>query len=255
MIEMLNRYRADLAVKASPEAMQVAALKAKGHLHNESARLSLQRLDLRGTRLEAEVVVRNLAGHKLPTAYPSRRAWLHLTVRDADGRVVFESGALNPDGSIQGNDNDSDAARFEPHYEEIRAADQIQIYETIMVDRMNSVTTGLLSGLRYLKDNRILPRGFEKAAASAEIAVHGEASTDADFLGGSDTLRYSIDVGSAQGGPFSVDVALWYQPIGYRWAANLRAYDTFETKRFVSYYDAMSPASGIVLAQASGTAR
>lgn len=47
----------------------------------------------------------NLAGHKLPTAYPSRRAWIHLSVRDAGGALLFESGAMRPDGSIVGNDN------------------------------------------------------------------------------------------------------------------------------------------------------
>ena len=35
-------------------------------------------------RLQAEVVVENLGGHKLPTAYPSRRAWLHVIVRDRE---------------------------------------------------------------------------------------------------------------------------------------------------------------------------
>ena len=53
-------------------------------------------------RLDAEVVVRNLTGDKMPTAFPSRRAWLHFVVRDRNGKIVFEGGALNPDGSIQG---------------------------------------------------------------------------------------------------------------------------------------------------------
>ena len=39
------------------------------------------------------VAVENLAGHKLPTAYPSRRVWLHVTVLDGPD-VVFESGAI-----------------------------------------------------------------------------------------------------------------------------------------------------------------
>ena len=71
-------------------------------------------------RLDADVVVRNLTGHKLPTGYPSRRVWLHVTVRDAAGAVVFESGAVEPTGAIAGNDNDADRERVEPHYDEIR---------------------------------------------------------------------------------------------------------------------------------------
>ena len=95
--------------------------------------------------------VENLGGHKLPTAYPSRRAWLHFTVRDANGRVVFESGALNPDGSIMGNDNDEDPLKFEPHYREITSSQEVEIYEPILKDSEGKVTTGLLACCRVLE--------------------------------------------------------------------------------------------------------
>ena len=42
---------------------------------------------------------------------------------------------------------------------------------------------------------------------------------------------------------------LWFQPIGFRWAQNLKGYDAFETQRFVRYYDAMAASSGLVLAR------
>ena len=131
-----------------------------------------------------------------------------------------------PNGSIAGNDNDADATRFEPHYAEIRNADQVQVYEPVMVDQHGAVTTGLLHGFRYVKDNRLLPRGFDKQTADADVAVHGDAATDADFVGGGDRVRYVIDVGQAQG-PFEVQAELRYQSIGYRWAQNSRR-DTAE---------------------------
>jgi hypothetical protein len=48
-------------------------------------------------------------------------------------------------------------------------------------------------------------------------------------------------------------VALWFQPIGYRWVENLRGYDATEPRRFVGYYDDMSSASGLVLARTTST--
>jgi hypothetical protein len=102
--------------------------------------------------------------------------------------------------------------------------------------------------VNYSKDNRLLPSGFDKETAEARIAVHGSARDDPDFRGGSDTIRYSVDTDDASG-PFAVDAVLWYQPIGYRWAENLRPYDAPEPERFVEYYTSMSHVSAVALAR------
>jgi hypothetical protein len=250
MQRMLNRFRDDLSVAAPPQEMDAAALRTIAHLQSEAARVQVQDVAVRNGRLEAVVSVENLGGHKLPTAYPSRRAWLHVTVRDRTGRAVFESGALNANGSIHGNDNDEDAGRFEPHHAEVTRADEVQIYESVMAGADGRVTTGLLTALRYVKDNRLLPRGFDKRTADKDIAVHGDAESDPDFTGGSDRVRYSVATGDAQG-PFTVDAELWYQPIAYRWAMNLAPYDAPEPRRFVGYYNAMAGGSGVRLAHAT----
>jgi hypothetical protein len=252
MLRMLNKYRNDLGVWALPAEFEAAANRTVEHLRENTVKVSIDQVSVAGGRLQADVSIENLSGHKFPTAYPSRRAWLHLTVRDRDNRVVFESGALKADGSIPGNDNDADPARFEQHYTEITAPDQVQIYEDIMVGTNNVPTTGLLSAVRYIKDNRLLPRGFNKSAADAEIAVHGGALADNDFTGGSDKVRYTVSTGTAQG-PFRVEAEMWFQPISYRWAANLKSYDAMEPRRFVRYYESMSSGSGVMLAKAAAT--
>jgi hypothetical protein len=252
MQRMLNRFRNDLSVVAQPQEMDAAANRTIAHLQSEAARVSVRSLEVRNGHLDADLSVENLGGHKLPTAYPARRAWLHVTVRDRNGKTVFESGALNPNGSIQGNDNDEDATRFEPHYTEITRADQVQIYESVMVGQDGALTTGLLTGLRFIKDNRLLPRGFDKRTADKDVAVHGDAEADADFSGGGDGIRYSVALGDAQG-PFQVAAELWYQPIAYRWAMNLRKYDAPEPKRFVGYYEQTATGSGVMLAHATAT--
>jgi hypothetical protein len=252
MQRMLNRYRDELSIAALPNELASAAERTAAYLQSQAARIAIDRVDIRGGRLVAEVSVENLGGHKLPTAYPSRRVWLHVVVRDRNKRIVFESGSLNPQGSIQGNDNDADPARFEPHYTEISSSDQVQVYESIMADQAGSVTTALLSAVRYVKDNRLLPHGFDKQTADKDIAVHGSAFDDADFTGAGDQVRYSVTLGDAQG-PFQIEAELWYQPISYRWAANLKPYNAEEPRRFSRYYDAMGSASAVMLVRASAT--
>ena len=162
---------------------------------------------------------------------------------------MFESGALKADGAIQGNINDVEPSRFEPHLREITRSDQVEIYEPILKDSEGRVTTGLATAVGYLKDNRLLPAGFEKQTADKDIAVIGDAADDPNFTAAGDQVRYSIDLGSAQG-PFQIEVELWYQPIGFRWAHNLASYPAPEPKRFVGYFDSMPQASAIMLAHA-----
>jgi hypothetical protein len=251
MQRMLNRHRDELHVAALPQELTAAADHTERYLAEQAATLSIGDVRVEAGRLIADVAVANLGGHKLPTAYPSRRAWIHLLVRDRSRRVIFESGAVNPDGSIRGNDNDADRTRFEPHHTEIRTADDVEIYESIIGDATGAVTTGLLSGVRYLKDNRLLPRGFDKATAEADIAVHGDAAADPDFAGGGDRVRYSVPVTAADG-PFEVEAELLYQPIGHRWAQNLKAYNSAaEPRRFTRYYDGMASGATATLARAS----
>ena len=114
------------------------------------------------------------------------------------------------------------------------------------------MTTGLLSTVRYLKDSRLLPSGFNKQTADKDIAVVGDAAEDPDFTDAGDLVRYSVPVGDAQG-PFHVQAELWYQPIGFRWAHNLAPYNAKEPQRFVRYYESMSQTTAMVLAKAVAT--
>lgn len=247
MLRMLNRYRDELGVAAYPNELEASALQTEAHLKTSSARLQVVNAERLADQLAVDISIENLAGHKLPTGYPSRRSWIHLKVEDRDGQIVFESGRLEASGLILGNDNDNDPSQYEPHYEEITSEGQVQIYESVMVDVNGQVTTGLLSATRFVKDNRLLPRGFDKSTAGEAIAVHGMVNSDEDFVGGSDSIRYLINIAGASG-PLVVRASLWFQPIGFRWATNLKDYDAPETNKFVEYFDAMADVSGIELA-------
>jgi hypothetical protein len=115
--------------------------------------------------------------------------------------------------------------------------------------------SGLLTALRYVKDNRLLPRGFDPAAAPPEIAVQGDAAADPTFTGGSDRVRYRVAglarVDRSVRGSLRLEAVLHYQPIAWRWARNLAVYDAPETRRFVGFYDAAAAESAMVLARAN----
>lgn len=249
MQSMLNRYRDELGVEALPQEMDAAINRTIKHLETKSAYISISGAEVVGDELIADVSIENLAGHKLPTAYPSRRVWIRFTVTDQEENVLFESGAVMPDGSISGNDNDRNGSRYEKHYSEITEENQVQIYEAILVDPGDEVTTGLLTAIRYIKDNRILPKGFDKFTADEDIAVQGSADNDKDFTGGGDQVRYRVDLEDLNG-PFEVSAELYYQPIAYRWARNLDLYEASETSKFVDYYNSMSENSSVVLTSA-----
>jgi hypothetical protein len=248
MERVLNNYRHDLSVTALPDELSHAAEQTVSFLQSQSARVSIRRVEVGDGKLHVDVFVENLTGHKLPTAYPSRRAWLHVMIRDRNGRVVFESGALNPDGSIQGNVNDADPSRFEPHFREIKSSDQVQIYEPILKDPEGHVTTSLLTAIGYLKDNRLLPRGFDKNTADKDIAVVGDAAEDPNFTDSGSLIRYSPPVDPSSG-PLHIEAELWYEPIGFRWAHNLASYHADEPRRWVIYYDSLASGAALILAR------
>lgn len=255
MLQVLNRYRGELGVVAQPHELEASVRKTIDHLQDATARVSIDRAQLNGDRLEAVIGVKNLSGHKLPTAYPSRRAWLHVTVRDRDNKVVFESGAVTPTGAIVGNDNDEDASKFEPHYRQVTQAGQVQLYESVLYDTAGKVTTGLLNAVRYVKDNRLLPDGFDKGTAVPDIAVYGDAAADPDFTAGGDRVTYAVPVPRGAG-PYTVSAQLMFQPIAFRWARNLQRHPgAAEVQKFSAQYESMAHVSSVVINEAAVSVR
>jgi len=253
MLSLLQQ-NADL-LKASAEPAQFETTRARtiAQLQENTARLQLT-TQTKGEVLEVQAQIEVLTGHKFPTSFPSRRAWLHLVVSDAQGKVLFESGAWRPDGSIVGNANDEDATRYEPHYQVINSPDQVQIYEPIIGDPNGNVTTTLLRAKTYLKDNRLLPKGFDKTLAPEEIAVQGQAKEDPDFLGGQDIVYYRISLPETPAYPLTVKAELLYQSIGFRWMNKFTQVNTPEAQAF-SKLAANVANEPIVIAQTTSTVR
>ncbi len=247
MLKILRDWGAELGVTADPAHFDATLARVTEQIGQRSATLTLKSLALQGDTLAAQLQVTPLTGHKFPTSFPSRRAWLHVTVTDAAGQVIFESGKHNPDGAIAGNDADADPQAYEPHYDLITEPDQVQIYEPIMGDHEGAVTYTLLRGAQYLKDNRLLPTGAVKARLPADIAVYGEARQDANFVGGSDLVSYWVDVAGATG-PFTLTAELLYEPLSYQFVQDLLLDETPLTRRLGGYYGATDKTPLVVAA-------
>jgi len=211
MLAILDDNRTELGVSATGFDTAISDTRA---LLKTAASLDVDRASLKDGQLDFDLRITNRTGHKLPSGYPSRRVFIHLVVRDADsGRLLFESGRLNEDGSIAGADNDVDNSRYEPHYDQITQPDQVQIYEPIMQDTDGKVTHTLLRAAAYIKDNRLTPAGFDKRGAPNDVAVKGAAAEDDDFNLGSDTVSYRIDIGDSS--RVSISAELIYQSLSY----------------------------------------
>jgi hypothetical protein len=134
-----------------------------------------------------------------------------------------------------GVDADEDAAAYERHYEMISTEEQVQVYESVMRDVSDRVTYTLLKAAAYLKDNRLLPRGFDKQTAGEDFATKGLAAEDQNFVGGVDEVTYQVHT-KGQPAPFRILVELLYQSISYGFIRDIEDYDTDLVRKFLGYY-------------------
>lgn len=191
-----------------------------------AARVSIPDAHREGNAIVATVRVENLVGHKLPTGYPSRRVWLHVVAR-AGGEVVFESGAVDARGAIV--DGSGKPLAPQPHRDTITGPDEVQIWESTLVDAAGKPTHRALDARRYGKDNRILPKGFNPTSTDlARTAVIG-VSNDATFVPGSDDVTYRFDAPAGT----TLEVELLYEAIRPEIVDAIEAAATPAGSRFV----------------------
>lgn len=237
MLAILRDNPDDMAVTSSSANFNNSIVRASSQLQEDTSSVSVTDSRLDSQTLSVTVKVTNQTGHKFPTGFPSRRVWINFQVTDSKGNVVFESGKPGADGTIAGNAADADYSTYEPHYDVITAADQVQIYEAVMQDMEGGVTHKLLEASGYAKDNRLLPAGFDKATADDMIAVWGDARNDDNFIGGSDNVTYKVNTSGFKG-PFTVTIKLYYQSLAYSSVHALSEFNTSEVQDFTEYYQA-----------------
>lgn len=240
MPAIIQANRNVLNPQAPDAAFEATVAEARQRLERDTATVTLTGVAFENGRLTAAVTVESHAGHRFPTGFPSRRAWLRVTVKDAAGAVLFESGGFNARGRLVDQDGavldvEKAGGPHEPHHPTLTRSDQVQVYEQVMASADGSRTSSLLRASTQLKDNRILPRGYRADHPQAPLGAPVGVGTDADFTAGSDRVHVEVPL---QGTPARVEAALFYQVLGARFATDLFQVDTLEVRAFRTMVDA-----------------
>jgi hypothetical protein len=176
--------------------------------------------------MQLNVKVTNMTGHKLPTGYAEgRRMWLNLEVRDANGGLVFESGA------------------YDANTAELTEDAQVRVYE-VLQGIWNYHGTGtcdtddaggdpmfhFILNDCVARDSRIPPLGFTPATAAdpngydlRPVGVtYPETAPGSGVLVNYDTATYTLSVPAATALPLTATARLYYQTASNYYIAFLR---------------------------------
>ncbi|HEX5761005.1 MAG TPA: hypothetical protein VF121_17590 [Thermoanaerobaculia bacterium] len=228
-----------------------------------SATVAIENVAVAGGSLTAEVRIANLAGHKFPSGVGFRRLFVEFAVLDAAGRPLWVSGGTDATGVLVNAAGKPLAGEFfwhqecrpmsaaeqrglfQPHYTTITRQDQAQVYQELVRDPRGKFTTSFLSLADGVKDNRLLPRGWDPSLELARREGLGSPKLPAEELvedvlpilpdgrggkvrdpsylpksqgglgGGGDTLTYAVPLADLPAGsrPASVQATLYYQAI------------------------------------------
>ena len=241
MLNLLKNNIGQLELTASSVQFDTTIARTNRLLQQNTLLLetSVTERDADTARIAVKLI--NLAGHKFPSGYPARRAFVELVVLNANDDTLFRSGGYDGTYEVIGHDAD-----WEPHHDVIRHPDQVQIYEMVMGDVNGDKTTVLERAKFPLKDNRLTPLGFTTTHPSYDTTlIAGVPSSDIDFNrdesgvegSGTDIVRYHVAMGGYTG-MIRVRARVWYQSAPPRWMEEMFAFNTPEIDAFRDMFEA-----------------
>lgn len=250
MIELMGNNKEDLGIDATVEQFDSVFARTTRLLQHETLELSVELNSRDSDTAFYQLGLQNLAGHKFPTGYPSRLAFLQMVVTDQSGDTLFASGLLDSEQRIIGRDPD-----FEPHHSVIRQPDEVQIYELVMADVNGNVTTLLNLAESPIKDNRIPPIGFtDYHFAYDTTTIAGLALSDPDFNTsgkaqgtGKDEVFYHIPL-NGYTGQLTAVARVYFQSLPPRWMDEMFAESSEEIDYFKNLYNSQSPVPVMIAA-------
>lgn len=238
MVKLMRDFRDTLGMYADPEQFDTTLALTERQLRYKTLDLDLIEVQRNSDTAYYDLTLTNKAGHKFPSGYPSRRAWVEFVVMNEQSDTLFANGLLNYNYEILNND-----FIFEDHHNVIASEQDVQVYEMIQGNINGQYTTLLEEAAMHLKDNRIPPAGFNSAHSTYDtVKIVGPALTDPDFNkvagvegSGADVVHYHIPL-NGYTGELIVQAKVWYQSVPPRWVWEMFAYNTPETELFEYLY-------------------
>jgi len=240
MLNLLKNNREKLDIDAEPEHFDSTIAATLRMLQHKTLDLQLQADDVNGDSMDFSLRLLNKAGHKFPSGYPSRRAWVEFEVKNEDGQTIFHSGKPASDYSLP-----DENPNFEPHYNTITNQNQVQIYELVPGDVNGLFTNVLERGFMAIKDNRLAPQGFKTNDPVYDTTQIVNIGGDTDFNRapdgsegtGADVLHFRLPNGGYTG-RLSVSTKVWYQSLPPKWMVPMFAFSSPEIDSFRVMFDA-----------------
>jgi hypothetical protein len=250
MVDLIKRNKTALGVDASDANFDSTLAVITRNLRFNTLKAELSEPEFDNDSVSFELLLTNKSGHKFPSGYPSRRAFVEFKITNENGESIFTSGSFGADGEIINY-----GGVVEPHHDIIRSENQVQIYEMNMGDVNGNFTTLLERGDRYLKDNRLPPLGFTNQHSTYDtVRIVGDAENDLDFNRsgptqgtGKDIVHYKIGL-NGYTGSIKVTAKVYYQTVPPEWLSEMRMVDAPEIASFLNMFDASDNRPNLVAA-------
>jgi len=239
MLNMIKDNGDELGVTATDVQFDSTIARNYRMLQNNSLSSNIEIIDRTLDSVFINLSLVNMAGHKFPAGYPSRRVFVEFVVT-ADSDTIFHSGEFDSDGNLIFEDTS-----YEPHYTVINSEDQVQVYELVMGDINYDVTTVLERANFQLKDNRIPPTGFTTGFYTYDtVPIIGYAFNDVNFNKdsgnegtGSDILHFHIST-LGNTGLLNIKANVYYQTVNSKWLNEMFSHSSEEIDLFKDFYNA-----------------
>ncbi len=236
MLGLMRDNREALGIFASESQFNESIAETNHQLQDKSLDLEILSVERNADSIFVDVKLKNKTGHKLPSGYPARRMSVHFVLTDEDGNEFFRSGNFDGNYAIT-----EESSPLEPHFNTITSEEQVQIYEMVMGDVSNERTTVLTRGYTHLKDNRIVPLGFNTASEVYDTTAIVLNAADNDFNfdplegSGSDIIHYRIPTNGYYG-QAEVQIGVYYQSLPPIWLGEILEVNTPEITTFAEMF-------------------